>query len=321
MPFLLPALIAVICDICVIWLSSYTPHHDTTTGTSSDSGNSNDTIDNNRNDNNDYWVYYTIDLYCGSIAAILRLCILCIPLLYHSYTGTAIRYTLWYRTIYIGMALLVALHVTSYIIIQPESIESLIILPTTDPQYEYRRLWLILLLSSISLIFHSVLLRHVRSTAPTHPMMLRMLNHRQMDVNAMSKNPRKSSYYFLCGNYINNAVQPTMYFAVRTAAAAAAAAASAATSTTTSTSTHSIPKILTGTNTTSINTNLSILPNLPLSDYRNVEDENDNGGIEQEPALINAMNGAFIVSVRISPVTKCFLSKDIITHSFLLFFM
>jgi hypothetical protein len=281
MPFLLPALIAVICDICVIWLSSYTPHYDTSAGTES---NGNDTIDN------DHWVYYTIDLYCGSIAAILRLCILCIPLLYHSYTGTAIRYTLWYRTIYIGMALLLVLHISSYIIVQPESIESLIILPISDPQYEYRRLWLILLFSCVSLIFHRILLRHVRSTAPTPPMMLRMLNHRQIDINAMNKNPRNSGYYFLCGNYIHNTVQPTMYFAVRTAAAAAAAAAAASTST--STTINSIAKTTAA--GTSVNASLSTLPNLPLNDYRDSEDESGNGGIEQEPALINAMNGMFL---------------------------
>ena len=286
MPFLLPALIAIICDICVIWLSSYTQHYDTTVPP--DGSNRNDTIDNGSNGDSDHWVLYTIDLYCGSVAALLRLCIVCIPLLYHSYTGTAIRYTLWYRTIYIGMALLVILHVTTYIIVQPEAIEFLVILPTTSPQYEYRRLWLILLFSSVSLIFHRFLLRHVRSTAPTPPMMLRMLNHRQMDAN---NNPR-SSYYFLCGNYIHNTVQPTMYFAVRTAAAAAAAAAASTTSKTTTG--NSVPKNASETNTTSVNATLSALPNLTFNSYRDTEGETHNGGMEQEPALINAMNGMFL---------------------------
>ena len=247
MPFLLPALIAVISDICVIWLSSYAPHYDTTIH-----GDGN-TIDNDNE--NEHWVYFTIDLYCGSVAAVLRLCILGIPLLYHSYTGTAIRYTLWYRTIYIGMAILVALHVTAYLIIQPAAMETLIVRPTTDPQYEYRRLWWILLLSGVSLLFHHILLRHVRSTAPTPPMMLRMLNaaHRQRD----SSKHHRSSYYFLCGNYIQNTVQPTMYFAVRTAAAAATAATATAT----------------------------VAP----------DNDNSHTAMEQEPALINAMNGRYFV--------------------------
>ena len=284
MPFFLPALIAVVSDICVIWLSSYTPHYDATTTQASGGNNNVAVIDSN--ENNDHWVYYTIDIYCGSVAALLRLCILCIPLLYHSYTGTAIRYTLWYRTIYIGMALLVAFHIISFLIIQPESIESLLIIhapaTSTDPQYEYRRLWLILLLSSVSLLFHHILLRHVRSTAPTPPMMLRMLNqHRQNNKNMNSLN-KNSSYYFLCGNYIQNTVQPTMYFAVRTAAAAAAAATdSVATKRTTT--------------TTILNNNYDALPAPPFNNnLRDSDDENDMGRIEQEPALINAMNGMFI---------------------------
>lgn len=282
MPFLLPALIAVVSDICVIWLSSYTPHYDTTIA----SGGSNDAIDNtSSNTENEHWVYYTIDLYCGSVAALLRLCILCIPLLYHSYTGTAIRYTLWYRTIYIGMALLVVLHVTSYMIIQPESIESLILLPSTDAQYEYRRLWLILLLSSVSLLFHHILLRHVRSTAPTPPMMLRMLNNRQKNMKSLNKN----SYYFLCGNYIQNTVQPTMYFAVRTAAAAAAAA------TTTSTTTDPASKNSLETNTTKREVN-DALPSPSFNHLNDSDEENDMERIAQEPALINAMNGMSILS-------------------------
>lgn len=255
MPFLLPALIAALCDICVIWQSSYTAHFDTTTPTSSSSSSDGE---------NDHWVYYTIDLYCGSVAALLRMCILCLPLLYHSYTGTAIRYTIWYRTIYIGMALLLVLHIVSFGIIRPDSIESLLIQPTTDPQYEYRRLWLILLFSGVSLTFHHILLRHVRSTAPTPPMMLRMLN--QHHPKSSLYQGRNRSYYFWCGNYIHSTVQPTMYFAVRTAAAAAAAATKSV-----STSHHTAP------------------PSPPLNDSD--KDESDIEEMAQEPALINAMNG------------------------------
>jgi hypothetical protein len=113
-----------------------------------------------------------------------------------------------------------------------------------------------------------------------------MLNRRQqMDFNAMSENQRNSSYYFLCGNYIHNTVQPTMYFAVRTAAAAAAAAASTATSTTPHKSKNATDSSV------SNGTSLGPLPKLPFHDFRDSEDANDSGGMDQEPALINAMNG------------------------------
>jgi hypothetical protein len=248
MAFLLPAVVALVCDICVVWLSSYAQHHEA-----------------GGKDAKPHWFYYTTDVYCGSLPASTRLFMLCVPLLYHSYTGTALRHGLWYQTIYIGMALLVVGHAVVYLASNPQSFESIFILPSSDPEYEYRRLWGILLLSTTSLISHNFLIRHVRSTAPTPPMMLRMLNQQ----------PRNSSY--LCRSYIRNTVQPTMYFAVRTAVAAAAA---------TKTAVASYPTPLHG--SSSLRSRSTSRPeSLRSGDEEDAAVED----AEQEPALMHAMNG------------------------------
>jgi hypothetical protein len=252
MAFLLPAVVALFCDICVVWLSSYAQHHDAATHSKS------------------HWFYYTTDVYCGSLPAATRLFILCVPLLYHSYTGTALRHGLWYQTIYIGMTLLVVVHAVAYLLINPQSFESIFILPSRDPEYEYRRLWLILWFSTISLISHNFLIRHVRSTAPTPPMMLRMLNQ-----------PRNHSRGYLCRSYIRNTVQPTMYFAVRTAVAATQSAVAAS---------YPPPN---GATASSLRSRGTACPRPEEPSWRNSADEDDAATEEpeQEPALMHAMNG------------------------------
>ena len=251
MAFLLPAVIALLCDIFVVWLSSYSQHRDAA------------------NNTNSHWVYYTTDVYCGSVPAATRLFMLCVPLLYHSYTGTALRHVLWYQTIYVGMTLLVFVHAVTYVISNPQSFESIFILPSSDPEYEYRRLWLILLFSSTSLISHNFLIRHVRSTAPTPPMMLRMLNQHQ----------QRSRTGYLCRSYIRNTVQPTMYFAVRTAVAAATRTASSA---------HPPP----ASSSSSLRSRSVTLPRPEEQSVRSGDLDDRSADEAEEPALMHAMNGA-----------------------------
>jgi hypothetical protein len=254
MPFLLPAVVALVCDICIVWLSYYSQRHSAASNSDSES----------------HWVYYTIDVYCGSVPSVARLFILCIPLLYHSYTGTALRHVLWYRTIYICMTLLVVFHALAYFIVNPKSFESMFIVPTSDQEYEYRRLWLIIVFNCVSLAFHNFLIRHVRSTAPTPPMMLRMLNqHKQRN---------RTSY--LCRRYISNNVQPTMYFAVRTAAAAVTATKKVV-----------VPTSIPSTGSVFGQRRNASLPEQYQPSSLHRDDEYDSGEMEQEPALMNAMNG------------------------------
>lgn len=115
-----------------------------------------------------YRVYYLIGL------AWVRILLVMVPLLFHSYTGTALRCQTAYQLLYWGTLIVVLVHLLSLGLINPESLEALIPLDAAsstddaDRVHEWRRIWYILLLSLVSDICHLILLLHVRSTAPAH---------------------------------------------------------------------------------------------------------------------------------------------------------
>jgi hypothetical protein len=229
MPFLVPAVTAFICDTIIIWLNRLAPLavlHIL-------SNNENDK--NNTNDNNNSTTRFSIYNvnYLAPLAGI-RLVLLIIPL-FHSYTGTAVRYVPIYQLLYSISLLTIIIHMTSLALLDPTSIES--IFPgllsiehdhnntttnidsyhrllssdslhrllellagennnNTNTVLELRRIWWMLTLSAVAVSCHWILLYHVRSTAPI------------------------SSSYF--GNSINNR-KPSVYFAVRTASSYASA--------------------------------------------------------------------------------------------------
>jgi len=197
MPFLFPAMTALSSDVFLLWLGSRAPVESEFA--------------------EDHWVYHVS--YLAVPLAVLRLLLLCLPLLFHSYTGTAVQHLRWYQVFYSATALVLAIHMLALALMDPESIEA--IFPQVDlltgnsgggsivltrgarrvlrfllqHLHELRRIWWMLLLSSVSVACHFILLWHVRSTAPNA---YYSLDH--------SHNTRRS-----------NKKQPTVYFAVRAA--------------------------------------------------------------------------------------------------------
>ena len=172
MPFLVPAVTALSSDVFVLWLGSAAPVGGTVF-------------------EEDHWVYHVS--YLAVPLAVVRLFLLCLPLLFHSYTGTAVQHVRCYQAFYGATSLAVSVHAVALALMDPESLEA--ILPrivSADLQHlhELRRIWWTLLLSALSVACHWVLLWHVRSTAP-------------------------DALYSLLGGASGR--QPTVYFAVRAA--------------------------------------------------------------------------------------------------------
>ena len=189
MPFLFPAMTALSSDVFLLWLGSRAPVESEFA--------------------EDHWVYHVS--YLAVPLAVLRLLLLCLPLLFHSYTGTAVQHLRWYQVFYSATALALAIHMLALALMDPESIEA--IFPQVDLTgsggsiiitraralrfllqhlHELRRIWWMLILSSVSVACHWILLWHVRSTAP-------------------------NAYYSLDNTRRSNKKQPTVYFAVRAA--------------------------------------------------------------------------------------------------------
>ena len=102
-----------------------------------------------------------------------------VPLLFHSYTGTALRFPALYQVLYWGTLAVLVVHMLALSLHDPESLEAVIPLDSAsshgaqspDAVHELRRIWYILLLSVVSDVAHLVILFHVRSTAPYHPLL------------------------------------------------------------------------------------------------------------------------------------------------------
>lgn len=140
MPFLVPATVAFLCDVTVLVLRYTQPsaHFEV-----------------------DHWVYHGAYI---PIAAILRLVLLLLPLLFHSYTGTAVHLVNFYRFFYIGTILLIIIHMVALALMNPESLESILFLAKA-----YVSIWWMLGLSLASTLCHTIVLQHVRSTGPQAP--------------------------------------------------------------------------------------------------------------------------------------------------------
>jgi len=113
--------------------------------------------------------------------AVLRLILLLAPLPYHSYTGTAIRYSSYYQLLYGLTICAVILHMLVIIMVAPESLLTIIpalyhghsstdggasLSPEMATIILSRSCWWMLFLSLTSVSAHIVMLVHVRSTAP-----------------------------------------------------------------------------------------------------------------------------------------------------------
>jgi hypothetical protein len=105
-----------------------------------------------------------------------------VPLLFHSYTGTALRFPVLYHLLYWGTLVAILAHVLALSLVNPESLEAIIPLDSASSNsangnnataiHELRRIWYVLLLSLVSNVCHLVMLLHVRSTGPyQHPLL------------------------------------------------------------------------------------------------------------------------------------------------------
>lgn len=164
MAFLVPALTALVSDVGVVWLGRRAPYP---TAAWAD----------------DHWVYHpswTVPV------AICRLVLLCVPLLWHSYTGTAVSHVVGYQVFYGSTAFALAVHAVGLALMDPESLEAIVpwdvvVASTTtlhdrNPErgrhllehlHELRRIWWMLGLTGVSVLCHWIVLWHVRSTAPS----------------------------------------------------------------------------------------------------------------------------------------------------------
>ena len=100
--------------------------------------------------------------------AIVRLLLLFLPLLFHSYTGTALKLPTLYQLLYFGTLALLCTHILLLCFLNPESIESLFPISDHNPLrylHELRRIWWMLLASFVANLCHLFLFWHVRSTA------------------------------------------------------------------------------------------------------------------------------------------------------------
>lgn len=174
MPFLVPAVTALGSDVFVLWLSSRRPVGQVWSGAADDNGDNHDNDDGNNN-SADHWVYHP-DAWTAA-TAMVRLVLLLLPLLFHSYTGTAVRHVPWYQLFYGATVLLLLSYTLGLALLNPESLQAVVPWDAVhlNPPYtrrplehlhELRRIWWMLGLSGTSVGCHFVILWHVRSTAP-----------------------------------------------------------------------------------------------------------------------------------------------------------
>lgn len=143
--------------------------------------------------------------------AVIRILLLGVPLLFHSYTGTAIQCPLAYQTLYWVTLLVLLVHMLSLAILNPTSLESFLPLQATtqtvftwsgfrlllEHAHALRRIWWTLTLSLLSDVCHLVIFSHVKSSAPS----------------SYGHYPLFWSSY---GNTTRHPRQPSVYYALRT---------------------------------------------------------------------------------------------------------
>ncbi|CAB9500574.1 Phosphatidylinositol 4-kinase beta [Seminavis robusta] len=210
MPFLIPALLSGVCDALILVLQEHRletlwllEDESASLLLDNNNGTSNETYYNpHHHHRHHYDTNLEESLSASSLAsitvhrvqylaiiAVVRLLLLLFPLPYHSYTGTAIRFPVFYHYLY-GMTLAaVILHMLALSMIDPDSLATLAgihhrkegTLPPEEDSEDLwqqetelatqdmlnRSCWWILFLSLISVCSHIVMLIHVRSTAPS----------------------------------------------------------------------------------------------------------------------------------------------------------
>lgn len=193
MPFLIPAVLAALSDVLILVLQEHREefqalihqYWNSTTVPAATAPTEDEA------DGSDLLAVHNVK-YLGFIA-VLRLLLLLLPLPYHSYTGTAIRFSSCYILFYGATLFAVLIHMLALSMIDPYSIATLAeALGTEDAldvlqQQMSRSCWWILLLSLLSVICHITMLIHVRSTAPS-------LEH--MPYHALRKGKKKMVYYY-----------------------------------------------------------------------------------------------------------------------------
>jgi hypothetical protein len=103
-----------------------------------------------------------------ALLAWFRILVLLLPLLFHSYTGTALACHVVYMGWYTMTLIVVVTHMLALCLVNPESMEALVPEPEgfLADLHLYRRLWYTLILSVVAHACHFVLVQHVKSTAP-----------------------------------------------------------------------------------------------------------------------------------------------------------
>lgn len=120
--------------------------------------------------------------------AIVRIILLLLPLLYHSYSGTALKYPRFFQVFYWSTLVIVSIHMTALSFTNPQSLEAIVPIETftafgedvmsihrrslLEHLHELRRVWWMLTMTMVSDICHLIMLWHVRSTAQSSSFLL-----------------------------------------------------------------------------------------------------------------------------------------------------
>ena len=157
--FLIPACTALVADSLIVWLhrSLWTDVQTSQAEAAGDKDNSND----------DTGALYKVGYL--TLFAWIRILVLLLPFLFHSYTGTALPCHVVYLTWYTITLTVVLGHMLALCVLNPESLQALVPEPEgyLEHLHLYRRLWYTLLLSVAANLAHFVLVLHVKSSAPT----------------------------------------------------------------------------------------------------------------------------------------------------------
>lgn len=183
MPFLIPAVVALASDAVILWLHRYVVDK---LSFADDEG-----VDHKEECKTLQYssTFHSFPSRCVSHSClllpgvfrlgylvplgVLRLILLLLPLLYHSYNGTALRFLGAYQVLYGGTLCVVFLHSLALLLLYPASLETLVPADTHEmKQLEHfhalRVIWWMLLLTVVSTICHVVVLGHVKSSAPSY---------------------------------------------------------------------------------------------------------------------------------------------------------
>lgn len=159
--FLIPACIALVADTSIVILHRSLAH-DAAAAAHDDDENA---------DEHGKAIYKVGYL---AVLAWFRILVLVFPLLFHSYTGTALSCQALYLTWYALTLTAVVVHALTLCLVTPESLEALV--PEREGAVSdlhlYRRLWYTLLLSVTATSAHLTVLQHVKSSAPRHGLFL-----------------------------------------------------------------------------------------------------------------------------------------------------